>query len=89
MSARVSGPRSPRGSRAPKKERTDLLAKHLLECERRFLATELFKHHGNVSETAEALGLSRRGLERRMAVHDELRALASRLRGHAGIKGPR
>ena len=78
-----------RGSRAPKTERTDLLARHLLACEREFILAHLMKFSGNVSATAEALRLTRRGLERRMAVHDDLRAIASGLRSKAGIKGPR
>lgn len=77
------------GPRAPKAERTDLLAKHLLECERDFLTMHLRKHCGNVSATAVALGMTRRGLERRIDAHPELRTLAGELRARAGIKGPR
>lgn len=56
--------------------------------EREYIARALRAHEGNVSETAEALEISRRALTVKMAEH-ELGDLAAGLRTKAGIKGPR
>ena len=50
----------PTRSRAPKAERSDVLAVELRKREREVIAEHLGKHHGHVGETADALGLSRR-----------------------------
>ena len=75
-------------SRAPKQERTDVLAVALRECERKILAEYLAKNDGHVGKTAEALGLSRRALEYKMQSHG-LRSDAVKAREEAGISGPR
>jgi len=74
--------------RAPKEERTDVLAIELRKREREVIADYLEKHHGHVGETAQALGLSRRALEYKMQSHD-LRSEAVKAREEAGISGPR
>ncbi len=79
--------RPPR-SRAPKQERTDVLAVAIRECERKILAEYLAKNDGHVGKTAEALGLSRRALEYKIEAHG-LRGDASKAREEAGIGGPR
>jgi len=75
-------------SRAPKSDRTDVLAKGLREREREIIEDYLAKNHGNVGSTANALGITRRALERKMAAHG-LREDASALREKSGIPGPR
>jgi DNA-binding NtrC family response regulator len=75
-------------SRAPKQERSDVLARELRKREREIIAEYLEKHHGHVGETAGALGLTRRALEHKMEAY-ELRDEAAKARVEAGIKGPR
>ena len=75
-------------SRAPKSDRTDVLAQGLLKREREIIEEYLANHDGNVGATATALGITRRALERKMAAHG-LREDASTLREKAGIGGPR
>ena len=75
-------------SRAPKSDRTDVLAEGLRKREREIIEEYLAKHDGNVGSTANALGITRRALERKMATHG-LRDDASKLRERAGIGGPR
>jgi len=74
--------------RAPKEDRTDVLAVELLKREREVIADYLEKHHGHVGDTAKALGLSRRALEYKMQSHG-LRSDALKAREEAGISGPR
>ena len=74
--------------RAPKEERTDVLAVELRKREREVISNYLEKHHGHVGDTAEALGLSRRALEYKMQFHG-LRNDAVKAREEAGISGPR
>ena len=52
------------------------------------LAEYLKKHDGNVGSTAEALGITRRALEMKMAAH-RLREGAAAMREKAGTPGPR
>ena len=68
---------------------TDVLARELAKREREVITEYLRKHHGDIGETAEALGVSRRTLETKMATHDGLRELAAELRAKHGIPGPR
>ena len=75
-------------SRSPKSDRSDLLARKVRAYERSVITEYLEKHRGHVGETAAALGLSRRGLEKKMAAHG-LQSLAGDLREKAGIGGPR
>ena len=78
----------PTRSRAPKAERSDVLAMELRKREREVIAEYLGKHHGHVGETADALGLTRRALEYKMEAHS-LREEAAKAREQAGIGGPR
>lgn len=78
----------PTRSRAPKEGRSDVLAVELRKREREVIAEYLGKHHGHVGETADALGLTRRALERKMDTY-ELREGAASAREEAGIRGPR
>jgi len=78
----------PTRSRAPKAERSDVLAVELRKRERQVIAEYLEKHRGHVGETADALGLTRRALEYKMEAHG-LREEAAKAREHAGIGGPR
>ena len=81
-------PIRPTRSRAPKENRTDVLAVELRKREREVIADHLEKHHGHVGDTAEALGLTRRALEHKMEAY-ELREDAAKAREEAGIGGPR
>ena len=74
--------------RAPKQERSDVLAVELRKREREVIAEYLEKNHGHVGETADALGLTRRALEYKMEAY-ELRDDAAKARVEAGIRGPR
>jgi len=65
-----------------------VLAREVAKREREVILEYLEKHRGNVGATAEALGVSRRTLEGKMAAHG-LRADAAALRGEAGIPGRR
>lgn len=85
---RMPKKRTPTVKRAPKANRSDVLAQLLLEREREILVEYLAKHGGNISATAEALGLSRRALENKITLHD-LRAEAGALRAESGTRGPR
>jgi len=78
----------PTRSRAPKAERSDVLAVELRKREREVIAEYLGKHRGHVGETATALGLTRRALEYKMEAHG-LREEAAKAREQAGIGGPR
>ena len=78
----------PTRSRAPKAERSDVLAVELRKREREVIADYLEKHRGHVGDTADALGLTRRALEYKMAAHG-LREEASKAREEANIGGPR
>lgn len=78
----------PTRSRAPKAERSDVLAVELRKREREVIAEYLGKHHGHVGETAKVLGLTRRALERKMEAHG-LREEAAKAREQANIGGPR
>ncbi len=66
----------------------DILAREVKKREREVILEYLEKLHGNVGATAEALGVSRRTLEMKMAAHG-LRADAASLREDAGIPGRR
>jgi DNA-binding NtrC family response regulator len=79
---------SPTRSRAPKQGRSDVLARELRKRERDVIAEYLEKHRGHVGETADALGLTRRALEHKMAAY-ELRSEAAQSRLEARIGGPR
>ena len=81
-------PKATRPTRAPKSDRSDVLARELRMREREVIVEYLERHSGNVGETARALGISRRALETKMLAHD-LRSDAATLRGEAGIRGPR
>ena len=72
----------PSRTRAPKSDRTDILARELRQREREVIVEYLERHNGNVGETARALGISRRALETKMLAHD-LRSDAATLRGEA------
>ena len=78
----------PTRSRAPKAERSDVLAVELRKREREVIADYLEKYRGHVGDTADALGLTRRALERKMDAY-ELRDEAAKAREQAGIGGPR
>jgi DNA-binding NtrC family response regulator len=75
-------------TRAPKSDRSDVLAEGLRQREREIIADYLKRNEGNVGATANALGITRRALEMKMAAHG-LRDAASALRVKAGIGGPR
>jgi len=78
----------PTRSRAPKAERSDVLAREIRKREREVIAEYLKKYRGHVGETADALGLTRRALEHKMEAY-ELRDEAAKAREEAGIGGPR
>jgi len=78
----------PTRSRAPKQDRSDVLAVELRKREREVIVEYLEKHRGHVGETALALGLTRRALEHKMEAY-ELREDAAKAREEAGIGGPR
>ncbi len=78
----------PTRSRAPKQERSDVLARELRKREREVIAEYLRKHRGHVGETAHALGLTRRALEHKMEAY-KLREDAAKARVEARIGGPR
>lgn len=64
------------------------LALYLQGCERQLLLAELRKHQGHNSNTAKALGISRR------ALYDKLRTYgldqeAAGMRVEGGVRGPR
>ena len=78
----------PAKHRAPKEDRTDVLAVELRKREKEVIAEYLEKNHGHVGETAKALGIMRRALEYKMEFY-KLRDDAAKARVEAGIRGPR
>lgn len=75
-------------SKKPAHPSPDVLAREVAKREREVILEYLERHRGNVGATAEALGVSRRTLEGKMAAHG-LRSEAATLREQSGIPGRR